>query len=155
VEAGRVAPDLRCDDNADAPAAQFWKARGVARAMPLRPWEDEWIGEFAAADLFLRPALVAIEFHRVHRDVEMTVEDQFAGFGWGAHGVMCGRWLKWTETTTGHGCTRIRSWKVEQRTTNAASLHSWFKLSHCRIEDWLAFEDSFARCYGFFAVLWM
>ena len=71
-----VARNLRRHADADAPAPHLGKAHRI----PHQPWRCSGAevarDRFVSADLLERPTLVAVEFERVHRDVEVTVEDQ-------------------------------------------------------------------------------
>jgi len=83
VELGRVARDLSGDDDADPPLAQFWETHRISTAV------REAVGgaEFGTSDIFEGPALVAVELHGVHGNVEVGVKNEAGLFqGW----CLCG-----------------------------------------------------------------
>ena len=68
------------------------RSSGKHTALRIQPgvlpaWLDGVRERLAAADFFERPSLVAVELERVHRDVEMAVEDQIRRSRWDIHGA--------------------------------------------------------------------
>src|SRR5436853_1501586 len=57
VKTRRIAGDLRRDDDSEPTAPQLGKTDRIARAVTLSIRRDELRGQFAAADIFLRPTL--------------------------------------------------------------------------------------------------
>jgi hypothetical protein len=71
AEVRNVPRDLSGDTQADAAAAHFGKTDGVPGSAGVVAHL-----EFPAANLFVGPTQVAIELHRIHRQVEVGVKQQ-------------------------------------------------------------------------------